>query len=63
MKNCYECKKKLDKDTIGLNKKLLGRQTKQFMCLGCLSRFLETSVEDLTEKISIFREQGCSLFL
>jgi uncharacterized protein YlaI len=63
MKFCYECKKKLDKDTIGLNKKLLGRQTKQFMCLDCLSNFLDTSVDALIEKISYFKEQGCSLFL
>ena len=63
MKLCYECNKKLDKDIIGLNKKLLVRQTKQFMCLNCLSRFLDINIDSLLEKIKCFKEQGCDLFL
>lgn len=63
MKLCTECKKKLDKNDIGLNKKLLGRQIKQFMCIDCLSVFLGTSVKELKEKIKFFKEEGCNLFL
>jgi len=53
----------LDKNDIGLNKKLLGRQIKQFMCIDCLSVFLGTSVKELKEKIKFFKEEGCNLFL
>ena len=31
MKTCLECNKELVKDEIGLNKKLLGKNTKQFL--------------------------------
>ncbi len=60
--NCVICSKKnLDKDTIGINKKLLG-DIENFYCIDCLAEYLECTVEELREKIEEFKEEGCNLF-
>ena len=62
-KECLACgKKQLGKDTIGINKKLLGKGIKTFYCMECLADFLGCTVEDLLEKIEEFKEEGCELF-
>lgn len=62
-KECIACnKKKLDKDTIGINKKLLGKEITKFYCMDCLADYLGCTVEDLLEKIEEFKEEGCTLF-
>lgn len=63
VKNCCECDKKLKKDEIALNQKLLGIDTEDFYCINCLSEYLGCSTEDLEIKIQEFKEQGCTLFL
>lgn len=61
--NCVSCfKEKLDKDTIALNKKLLGKEVENFYCLPCLAEYLNTTVEELLDKIEEFKEEGCTLF-
>lgn len=61
--SCISCQKKdLDKDTIGINKKLLGESIDTFYCLNCLADFLDVTVEDLLDKIEEFKEEGCTLF-
>lgn len=52
----------LDKDTVGINKKMLGKDIKSFYCMDCLADYLGCSVEDLLEKIEEFKEDGCTLF-
>ncbi len=59
---CYLCDAELDKISIGLNKKLLGRNVKRFHCLSCLANYLDVTVEDLLAKVEEFKEQGCKLF-
>lgn len=60
---CVACfKDKLDKDTVALNKKLLGKNIDRFYCLDCLADYLNTTVEDLLDKIEEFKEEGCELF-
>ncbi len=60
---CIACGKEgLDKDTIGINKKLLGTNIKQFYCMNCLADYLDTTVEELQDKIEEFKEEGCTLF-
>lgn len=61
--NCCECGRKLVKDEIALNKKLLDVDIEEFYCIDCLSEYLECSKEDLEIKIQEFKEQGCTLFL
>ena len=60
---CISCgKRNLNKDTIGINKKLLGSDVKNFYCIDCLAAYLDTSVDDLLEKIEEFKAEGCELF-
>lgn len=63
MKQCIYCNKDLDKDEIALSKKMLGKNTKQYLCLDCLSEYLNTDREMLIEKIEQFKEEGCILFV
>lgn len=66
MKSKYECiacgKTELDKDTIGINKKLLGESIKSYYCMECLADFLNCTVQDILDKIEDFKEEGCKLF-
>ena len=63
MYNCVSCSQQnLSKDTVGINKKLLGKDIKSFYCLDCLAEFLDCTVEDLLDKIDEFKEEGCTLF-
>lgn len=63
IKECVACgKTPLDKDTIGINKKMLGKDITNFYCMDCFAEYLECSVEDLLEKIEEFKEEGCVLF-
>ncbi|SDE85714.1 hypothetical protein [Sporomusa acidovorans] len=61
--NCMYCEAELSKDIKALNKKFLGRNIQQFMCVTCLADFMGCSEEDLLIKIEEFKEQGCTLFL
>ncbi len=61
--SCVSCgKEALERDEIGINKKLLGEQVKAFYCMDCLADYLGVSVEDILDKIEEFKDQGCKLF-
>ena len=61
--NCIICDKSpLEKNEVGVCKKMLGDKTVNFFCLPCLAEYLDTTVDDLNAKIEEFREQGCTLF-
>jgi uncharacterized protein YlaI len=62
-KKCYLCEAMLNKDAIGLNKKLLDKSISRFMCIDCLAAHLDVTVEELKVKIEEFKDQGCTLFL
>ena len=60
---CVSCfKENLNKDSIALNKKLLGKDIESFYCLECLAEYLNTTVKELMDKIEEFKEEGCTLF-
>lgn len=62
--DCVICgKERLDKDTIGINKKLLGESINNFYCMDCLAEYLGCNVQDLLDKIEEFKEDGCRLFM
>lgn len=63
VKKCYLCEEKLDKDAIGLNKKLLDKSFSRFLCINCLAAHLDVSTEDLNAKVRELKDQGCTLFL
>ena len=52
----------LPKNTIGINKKLLGDKIENYYCIDCLADYLEVSKQDIIDKIDEFKEQGCKLF-
>lgn len=56
------CGKRLSKDIIALNLKLLGRGTSSRLCLKCLSKELNVSKKELKNKINEFKNTGCNLF-
>lgn len=60
---CCVCGSKLDKNAVGLNKKLLDKNLSRYFCIDCLAAHLDISAEALHAKISEFKEQGCTLFL
>ncbi len=63
MSICYVCgKQELSKDEIGITKKLLGKNSKQFYCLSCLAEHLEVTEDELKDKIEEFKAEGCTLF-
>ena len=62
-KGCIACgKRNLDKDTIGINMKLLGEDIANFYCLECLADYLGCAPQDILDKIEEFKEDGCKLF-
>lgn len=63
MTDCIMCgKSDLEKNTIGINKKLLGEKIANFYCMDCLADYLNVTVEELMDKIEEFKEEGCKLF-
>ncbi len=61
--NCIICgKEHLEKNTIGINKKLLGENIESFYCMDCLAEYLGCTVQELLDKIEEFKEEGCKLF-
>jgi DNA-directed RNA polymerase subunit RPC12/RpoP len=59
---CAICGSQVNNDIVALNKKLFGRKTRQFLCLQCLSKELDTDIDELKKTISFYKDQGCSLF-
>jgi len=59
---CCKCGRSLKGDDYGLNKKFLGRNCENFLCLSCLAKFLHCEDKDLTAKAEEFRKTGCCYF-
>ena len=59
---CSVCGTSLNKNEIGLNKKLIGITSDKLFCIECLSVYLDTTTEDLLDKIEDFKNEGCTLF-
>ena len=61
-KHCRECGEVLTKDEIGLTKKLLDMEAKEFFCFHCMAEYLEVEEEFLRAKVEEFKDEGCTLF-
>lgn len=64
VRSCHYCNAEILKDGVGLNKKLFELDTSKdvFLCLPCMASVLECTVEDLTDKVASFKEDGCKQF-
>ena len=60
---CKVCGKAVERDEIGLTKKLINRGATEFYCIECLAQKFEVTKEELEKKIVEFREMGCTLFI
>ena len=60
---CNFCNATLSKDCVALNKKLIGRNVKNFLCLTCMADEFDCTEDDLRDKIEELKEQGCTLFM
>lgn len=60
---CKDCGKKIkSKEVLAMNMKFYGRQTTKFYCKKHLKEKLNITEEEWKNYVSIFKEQGCSLF-
>ena len=60
---CRDCGAEIvERDIIGLNKKMLGRETGNYYCLECMAREFKVDAEFLLQKIDDWKWQGCTLF-
>jgi hypothetical protein len=59
---CCVCAGDISKTAIGLNKKLLDRNTNKYMCVSCLADYLDVSQDELLDLVEEFKNQGCALF-
>ena len=63
IRECCKCGCEIaDKDTIGINRKLLGAHTVKFMCVRHLAEFFGTKESTLRAKIEELKENNCPLF-
>jgi len=60
--SCFQCGRPLVPDEISLTRKMVNRGAERYFCLSCLARHFDVSEEILHQKISEFREMGCTLF-
>lgn len=51
-----------DKEVLGMNMKLHGRETNKFLCKNCLMKIYDLNNERWDEKVREFTENGCKLF-
>jgi hypothetical protein len=59
---CISCGKSLMRDEIAIHKKLINRGADRFLCIHCLSEYFKVDERLIYEKITYFKEQGCTLF-
>ena len=59
---CKKCSAVLSFNEVGLNKKLIDMEPKDFLCKSCLSEYFNCSVELMDKKIQHFLYLGCTLF-
>lgn len=59
---CVRCGSSLEKDDIGLTRKMINRGATEFYCISCLADHFELTEETLRAKIREFRSMGCTLF-
>ncbi|MBR2488863.1 MAG: hypothetical protein IKB45_00165 [Clostridia bacterium] len=62
MANCKKCGAVLSFNEVGLYKKLIDMEPKEFLCKSCLAEYFNCSTDLLDKKIGHFIYLGCTLF-
>ena len=60
--HCFQCGKPLERDEVGLYKKLVNRGAREFLCKPCLAARFKMTEADCDTLIAHFKEAGCSMF-
>ncbi len=60
---CIKCGGPVSHTERGLHLKMINRGAKEFMCIHCLSEYIDVSEEELMRKAEQFKKMGCSMFL
>ncbi len=63
MERCRICQKPLAQNEIGATKKLINRNTTEFLCVHCLAEKFGVTEERINEMIETFKKNGCTLFV
>lgn len=62
-KLCKKCGRMIRaKNEVGINLKLLGKNTELFLCFRHLAEYLNTTEDSLRASIEAYKYQGCPLF-
>ncbi len=59
---CRECGQPLTSDDIGATLRFLDRTAKEYLCLLCLSKEFDCSLDFLKERIVFLKDHGCTAF-
>ena len=60
---CKTCGREVNRDEIGLTKKLINRGATEFLCMTCLAEKFDMTEAECQTLIDHFRSAGCHLFL
>lgn len=62
-KTCHECGKNVrQRDVLGMNLKILGRETNKLFCKKCFLKLTGMTKDKYDEYVKEFKANGCSLF-
>ena len=59
---CIRCQRSLTSDEIAVTKKLIHRGATEWYCVDCLADYFEVSPQAIRDRITYFRQMGCTLF-
>lgn len=60
---CMKCGRELSYNEIGAYRKFINRGADRFLCRECLAAHLKVEPEVIDQKIELFKQQGCTLFV
>ncbi len=62
MEACIICRQPVTRDEIAMTRKLINRGALEYLCLPCLARRFDATLDELLERMQAFKDMGCTLF-
>ena len=62
VENCIRCGAPVSGDEQAMTRKLINRGATQYLCLPCLARRFDATLDELLERMQAFKDMGCTLF-